>query len=132
MPLVLESGFIDSTNGVVLTSDEAMVLLRKEECQRVEKANKLAPKEGAKLQAEVQESLKCRRGQQLFEEWAMERRADMYGDIARMPRSLKVRRLLARELHSEQHNNMWNEDYCSDWKRGRMDALICVDQWGLG
>ena len=31
-PQVLELGFIDSTNGVVLTRDEAMVLLRKKDC----------------------------------------------------------------------------------------------------
>ena len=53
----------------------------------------------------------------------------MYGDIAKMPRSSKVRCLLACERHSKQHMNIWNENWSSDWKRGRTDALINVGQW---
>lgn len=55
----------------------------------------------------------------------------MYGDVAIMTRSLRVRRVFPLQRHAEQHKKMWNDECFKDWKTKTMDPLISVDQWAL-
>lgn len=128
-PQVLQSGFIDSTKGVVLTSDAAMELLRQEELVRVQKLETHRRKQALKERAVEDAAENSRVERYKFEEWAMKRRAEMYGESCVLPRPLKMRRLLARQRSRVQHRENWDPDWFEEWQRKKNDSLVSIDQW---
>lgn len=99
-PVVLRRGFVDTTQGMVLTREEAMKLVEKNEDLYRRKKQAAHAKEAMREQALEGQRLERRLARQKFESWALQRCVHLYGDAKYMLHPLRVHVALAKKRTS--------------------------------
>ena len=98
-PVVIKRGQLDTTLGLLATGDEAIQKLQQTAAdKRVRNAEETAQQAHAELKFE-QERENRRREREHFERCALKHRISAYGDPNVLPRPLKLRAAVAKELN---------------------------------
>lgn len=93
---VLKSGFIDTSKGVMLTSPQAMLLIRDKESFRQHKFEQEAERLNKSV-AEIQDRLSRRLARERYVQRAMRYRNKRYGEPYIEPRPFELRRVIAKK-----------------------------------
>lgn len=100
-PVVLRRGFLDTSKGLTLTSDEAMALIERGEAGKKSKHQEAETRKAAAAARNALQYAKRRKAREEMDLLCAKRRAQLFGESFRLPRPFAVRRALAAKKAAE-------------------------------